>query len=183
MTKGVPAMPSSARPVRRTRFLLAVALLATFLGWATASPARAHDDVEVSEPAEASLVEVLPSRAVLMLSGDVRKVRDITVTGPDGDVANGKPSFLGREVRQNLWAGPEGAYVMAYDIVSSDGHRVSGEIHFDVGPVSGPIDGSGAPAAPDGSGPLDGPRGILIAGALLVVVASGLVVVRRRRLA
>ena len=168
---------------RRTRLLLAVALVATLLGWTTAPLAAAHDDVEVSEPAEASLVEVLPSRAVLMLSGDVRKVRDITVTGPDGDVANGEPSFLGREVRQNLWAGPDGAYVMAYDIVSSDGHRVTGEIHFEVGPVSGPVARDVRTSSdPSGTGPLGGSRGVVAAGVLLVLVAGGLAVVRRRRL-
>ena len=173
-------MSQHPRPAARRTLLLAVALVATVLGWTTPPLAAAHDDVEVSEPAEASLVEVLPSRAVLMLSGDVRKVRALTVTGPDGDVANGEPSFLGREVRQNLWAGPDGDYVMAYDLVSSDGHRVTGEIHFEVGPVSGPVDGAAAASDPSGSGPLDGSRGVLAAGVLLVVVAGGLVVVRRR---
>lgn len=175
-------MSHLARPVSSARLVrwVALALATALLGLVPAPPASAHDELLSSDPAESSVVETLPSRAVLTLSGEVRKVRAVTVTGPDGDVANGKATFTGNEVRQNLWAGPDGEYVLAYDVESADGHQVTGEVHFEVGPTSGPTDsGSRATVEQDAGG---GERGILLLGAALLAGAGGLVVLRRRRL-
>jgi len=169
--------PVSAR--RRVRWV-ALVLAAALLGVVPAPPASAHDELLSSDPAESSVVETLPSRATLTLSGKVRKVRSVSVTGPDGDVANGEATFQDDEVRQNLWAGPDGEYVLAYDLVSADGHQVTGEVHFEVGPVSGPADsGARATVEQDAGG---GERGILVLGVVLLAGAGGLVVLRRRRL-
>lgn len=158
-----------------------LALVALLLGAVLAPPASAHDDLLSSDPAEASVVEVLPSRAVLVLSGEVRKVNSVTVTGPDGDVANGKANFRGSEVRQNLWTGPDGDYVLAYDVVSADGHQVTGEVHFEVGPVSGPTGDEPREAAASG-GSWGGKGGVTVLALVLVVAGGALVVLRRRRL-
>ncbi len=168
---------SSRRPFR----WVALALAAALLGIVPAPPASAHDDLVSSDPAESSVVETLPSRAVLVLSGEVRKVNAVTVTGPDGDVANGPATFRGSEVRQNLWAGPDGDYVLAYEVVSADGHQVTGEVHFEVGPVSGPTGDGPATAAASG-GWWGGGRGVGVLALVLVVAGGGLVVLRRRRL-
>lgn len=170
------------RPMSSRRLVrwFAVALAAVLLGAVPAAPASAHDELLSSDPAEASVVEALPSRAVLVLSGEVRKVNAVTVTGPDGEVANGEATFRGSEVRQNLWAGPDGDYVLAYDVVSADGHQVTGEVHFEVGPVSGPTSEEPvAAAASDGA--WGGGRGVGVLALGLVVVGGGLVVLRRRR--
>jgi copper resistance protein C len=157
-------------------------LATAILGLAPAPPAGAHDELISSDPAESSVVEALPSRAVLTLSGTVRKVRAVTVTGPDGDVTNGRATFTGSEVRQNLWAGPEGEYVLAYDVVSADGHQVTGEVHFEVGAISGPTDDGSRPTAEQSAGDGLGGPGVAVAVVLLVAGAGGLVVLRRRRL-
>lgn len=174
-------MHAITRPVIPGRLLrwIALVLAATLLGVVPAPPASAHDELLSSDPAESSVVETLPSRATLTLSGEVRKVSSVTVTGPDGDVANGKATFRGNEVRQNLWAGPDGEYVLAYDVVSADGHQVTGEVHFEVGPVSGPTDSGPRTTEQDAGG---GSRGILLLGVVLLAGAGGLVVLRRRRL-
>lgn len=175
-------MHAFARPVSSSRLVrwVTLVLAGALLGLVPASPASAHDELISSDPAESSVVETLPSRAVLTLSGKVRKVRSVTVTGPEGEVANGKATFRGDEVRQNLWSGPDGEYVLAYDVVSADGHQVTGEVHFEVGPVSGPTDSGSRPTVEQDAG--GGQRGILLLGGVLLAGAGGLVVLRRRRL-
>lgn len=177
-------MHAFARPVSSSRLLrwVAVALAAALLCVVPAPPASAHDELLSSDPAESSVVETLPSRATLVLSGEVRKVREVSVTGPDGDVANGEATFRGNEVRQNLWAGPEGEYVLSYDVVSADGHQVTGEVHFEVGPVSGPTDSGSRVTVEQDAGGWGGERSILVLGAGLLAGAGGLVLLRRRRL-
>ncbi len=161
---------------------IAAVVLAALLGWA--SPATAHDELVASDPAESGLVEALPSRAVLMLSGPISEVHEVTVTGPDGSVVNGDPSFNGAEVRQNLWAGPDGEYVMTYEVVSADGHDVRGEVHFEVGSLSAPSDdetaGSEASAASD-SGWWDGGGDVMVPVALILLAGAAALVLSRRK--
>lgn len=173
-----PARSSS----RRARWAIAVVVLAALVGWSP--PAAAHDELVASDPAEAGVVEALPSRAVLTFSGEISEVHKVTVTGPDGSVVNGEPTFTGQEVRQNLWAGPDGAYSLAYDVVSADGHEIRGEIAFEVGSISGPID-SGSPdseaTAQSGSGWWDGGGDVILPVALLLLAGAAALVWRRRR--
>jgi methionine-rich copper-binding protein CopC len=100
------------------------------VGWAPAPPAGAHGELLFSDPAEGAVVETLPSRARLTFSDTVAEIRQITVVGPDGSVANGDPTSIGPEVSQTLWVGSDGEYVMEYFVVSADGHDVRGEVHF-----------------------------------------------------
>ena len=132
--------------------LVVVSALAA-LGVATASPAAAHGALVLSDPAQGGVAEALPSRAMLLFSDPVEEVVEITVTGPDGSVTNGEPTSVGPEVRQNLWAGPDGAYTMEYHVVAADGHEVRGEVSFAVGPLS--TVGSADPGEQDEAG---GPR-------------------------
>jgi len=162
-----------------------VACVVVWLGGAPAPPAAAHASLVSSDPAEAGLVEVLPSRAVLSFSGRIVEVHEVAVTGPGGDVVNGAATYDGAEVRQNLWAGPDGDYVMTYDVVAADGHEISGEVHFEVGALSAP---AAAAAGGDSTGAAAGPwatrPGVLLpVGAVLVAAAAALGVARRRRAA
>ncbi len=172
--------------------LVMVVWWGVWLGGAPAPPAAAHAALVSSDPAEASLVETLPSRAVLSFSSPILEVHELTVTGPDGDVVNGEATLAEAEVRQNLWAGPDGDYVMVYDVVAADGHEISGEVRFEVGALSAPagaaggLDGSaeGSEEGSEGGREAAGPwaeRSLLLAAAL--VVLGGLVLVHRRRAA
>ena len=162
-----------------------VALLLALLGviLVPTPAAVAHEELFSSDPSEAGVLTALPSRAVLTFTGAVAEVHEVTVTGPDGSVVNGTPTLTGPEVRQNLWAGPDGAYTMTYDVLSSDGHEIAGEIHFEVG--RGPV-GADADAAAEASSSTADPDGGLtgVVVPAIVVLLSGacaLVVWRRRR--
>lgn len=162
--------------------LLAVVLsgLAALLVWVPAPPAAAHDELLSSDPSESGVLEALPSRAILTFSGAVAEVHEVTVTGPDGSVANGEASAVGAEVRQNLWAGPDGAYTLSYDVLSSDGHEIAGEIHFEVG------DGASAEvlaaATSESEGDSDGTlRGVVVPAAVVLVSGACALVIRQRR--
>ena len=162
--------------------LVAVVLpgLAALLVWVPAPPAAAHDELLSSDPSESGVLETLPSRAILTFSGAVAEVHEVTVTGPDGSVANGEASAVGAEVRQNLWAGPDGAYTLSYDVLSSDGHEIAGEIHFEVG------DGASAEvlaaATSESEGDSDGTlRGVVVPAAVVLVSGACALVIRQRR--
>ena len=160
--------------------LVAVVLagLAALLAWGP--PAAAHEELLSSDPSESGVLETLPSRAILTFSGAVAEVHEVTVTGPDGSVANGEASAVGAEVRQNLWAGPDGAYTLSYDVLSSDGHEIAGEIHFEVGDVA-PAEVRAA-ATSESEGDSDGTlRGVVVPAAVVLVSGACALVIRQRR--
>ena len=115
---------------------ITLALVTLILAWAPSAPASAHVELISSDPPDGELIEAMPSRAFLTFSDAIAEVHEITVVGPDGSVTNGDPTYVGAEVRQTLWAGPDGAYTMQYHVVSSDGHEISGEVNFEVGALS-----------------------------------------------
>lgn len=164
------------------RVLVAVVLsgLAALFLWVPAPPASAHEELVSSDPSESGVLEALPSRAILTFSGAVAEVHEVTVTGPDGSVANGAATAIGPEVRQNLWAGPEGAYTLTYDVLSSDGHEIAGEIRFEVGEgVPARVRATGSSASEDDS---DGPlRGVVVPATVVLLSGACALVIRQRR--
>ena len=156
--------------------------LAALLAWRP--PAAAHDELLSSDPSESGVLETLPSRAVLTFSGAVAEVHEITVTGPDGSVANGDATSVGAEVRQNLWAGPDGAYILTYDVLSSDDHEIAGEIHFEVGegvPAAGDEEAA-ARASSSSDTTQDGVlRGVVVPAAVVLLSGAGALALRDRR--
>jgi len=185
-----PAGNAHRRTPRVRVALLVTAWLVASSAWLPAPPAAAHASLVSSDPAEASLVETLPSRAVLSFNSRIEEVHELTVTGPDGDVVNGEATLAEAEVRQNLWSGPDGDYVMAYDVVAADGHEISGEVRFEVGPISSPASADGGSDGGSDGG-ADGSdaggtrpweeRSLLLAVGMVVLGTGGLALVRRRR--
>jgi methionine-rich copper-binding protein CopC len=173
---------TSATALHRALRVAAALLVAALLGWAPMPPAAAHGELLWSDPSEGGLLEALPSRAFLTFSDPVADIHEVTVTGPDGSVTNGAATSVGPEVRQTLWAGPDGAYTLTYDVVSADGHEISGEVAFEVG--SGVADAAERPAAaaesPAGSGGGILGVGLPVAMVLIAGVAA-LLVLRHRR--
>lgn len=175
--------------MRTVRARLAAGLVAGLAALlVTASPASAHDKLLSSDPSESGVLPALPSRAVLTFTGPVAEVHEITVTGPDGSVVNGDPTSVGPEVRQNLWAGPDGSYTMTYDVLSADGHEVAGEITFEVGQV-GQVGESPVPAEDEGASSSSAPgswsdglvRGALVPMTVVLLSAAVALVLRHRR--
>ncbi len=169
------------RPGLRGAAAAACAAVVVLLGWAPVAPAAAHDELLTSDPSESGLVEVLPSRAVLTFTGPVGEVHEVTVTGPGGSVVNGDPTSAGAEVRQNLWAGPDGDYTMTYEVVSADGHEITGEVQFQVGAGAEPgVDEASAPTSA-GAGGDDGPGDVLLPVAVVVAGSAVALALRHRR--
>lgn len=133
---------------RGTALVLAAALLGALLALAT--PAAAHTRLTSSTPADGAVVEVAPDQIELVFGGSV-SLSTVTVTGPDGAaVTDGDPVANGSTVVARLGATrPAGRYQVAYRVVASDGHPISGQISFTASAAAGPA--SSAEATPPSS--------------------------------
>lgn len=126
--------------------LLGLALLALGGG-----PAAAHDRLVSSDPASGSVTEALPTQVVLTFSDHPLAVGTlVAVRGPDGtDVTAGPPTVAGTDVVVPLASSvPSGAYVVAWRVVSSDGHPIEGTFGFTV--ATSPAEPSSTDAPPRG---------------------------------
>ncbi|MCM0676000.1 copper resistance protein CopC [Micromonospora phytophila] len=145
--------------------LLGVALGVSLL--LPATPAAAHNSLTGSDPRDGARVAEAPSRIELrFLAKPDPGTTKITVTGPDNVAAlGGTPSFSGSLVSVPFKPGRAGLYIVGYQLASSDGHPVSGEVRFTLTtgtpaePPSSPPTGAGtgptagAPAAPSPAAP------------------------------
>ena len=180
---------------RRVALLVALTLTLTVaaLAW-PAAPASAHNALESTDPADGSTVGTLPDAVVLTFNLPALSLGSaITVTGPAGDVAEGKPQFVNDTVSQPVRAGaPAGAYTVVWRVTSADGHPISGTFRFTA--TSGG-DGGTAPSATPSSAVAAAPAAAPAAtdtggspspwlwagiGVLVVIVVVGTAVAARR---
>lgn len=177
----------------RPRRSLTAAVLAV-LGWtATTGLAHAHDELLSSTPVDGQSVESSPQTVELEFAGAVQALGGgtavvVSEAGAAGAavVSTGDVEVDGSFVRQALEPDlPDGEYVVAYRVISSDGHEVEGSTRFFVGPVPAEVSTvpPGAPFGVDEDEPAGGvPASVLlVVGILVVVVVAGLVVWRGRR--
>jgi putative copper resistance protein D len=136
------------RVARRGVVALAVTTLAVlaslFLG---ADPALAHASLESSTPANGANVAEAPHEVVLRFTEAVNPASvTVSVRGSDGVTAvEGTPRVTGAVVVQPLRTTlPVGHLTVTFQVVSIDGHRVSGTLHFALAT-------SGAAPSPGGS--------------------------------
>ncbi|TDC63988.1 copper resistance protein CopC [Micromonospora sp. KC207] len=185
-------------PVRRHRVVgPAVALTTLVALLAPAAPAAAHNSLTAATPAAEARLATPPSEisvrflqkldpelTTIVLSDAARRVVPTgvpVVTGSRATVTVAEPL-------------PDGAYTVAYRIVSTDGHPVQGSYRFTVaGPAAATTPALAAPSTPipttgvagaaahpgrgGGPGPLAVAAGSVLVAAALVVVAA----LRRRR--
>lgn len=174
-----------------------------------APTASAHDALTASSPADGAQLPTFPPAITLTFNGPVStEFSQVTVTGPDGAAWQaGAPQVSDDTVTQPLTPqGPAGSYEVAWRVVSSDGHPISGVFSYVVttGPpitaepstASAPPSESTSPAAtatppsetvfsasPAAASTAGGTNWLPIA-AVLVVLTVGLgaaaVVIRRR---
>jgi methionine-rich copper-binding protein CopC len=125
-----------ARSDRPTSGLAGAALallVAGLIGLVGAQPAAAHDSLTGSTPADGATVTSAPEQVVLTFSAQVKDLGlTVLVTSPDGRrVGDGPARVEGRDVIAPLLALTEpGRYVVAYRVVSSDGHPIQGRTAF-----------------------------------------------------
>ncbi|GAA4285752.1 copper resistance CopC family protein [Georgenia daeguensis] len=121
--------------------LLAVAVLA--------APARAHDALTGSQPADGAQLEAAPDELVLTFNnGLLDSAQAVVVTDAAGaTVAEGSPAIDGTTATLDLPDLAGGQYAVTWSVVSSDGHRIGGELSFSVAQPA-PVTTSEPPAAP-----------------------------------
>lgn len=144
--------------------------------------AMAHASVVDTNPANGAKVQKLPSEATITFD-EQPSMANMVLTEPDGRLRTMQPDIEGSTVTAALPTdGPRGQYVVAYRVVSDDGHPVSGSIRFvvttgekpDFSPPSAAIEnhsyGSGLPLI-----------GILAGVGAAIIVAGALLTLRKRR--
>jgi hypothetical protein len=159
-------MPETTTPFRRIRrrsiAAVGAALTAAALVLVPAAAGSAHDYLVETSPASGATqterltqVSLTFNDRVLDLAGD-GKSAILQVTSGGRYFETGCPTILDRGVSAPVTLGAAGAYTVDWQIVSADGHTVSGSYGFEYKPASGaaaPSSGSatptcGAPATP-----------------------------------
>ncbi len=190
---------------RRVALALTVGLPLAVSAVLGAAPASAHDQLTRSDPVAGSTVTSPPTEVRLGFSEAVKKLGlTVLVTGPAGtSVTSGAPIVDGSDVVAPV--GPlseSGRYVVAYRVVSSDGHPISGTFGFTARlssagpsgpptPTSTPTAATAPPSVPATAAPLasggagvgsaDGGSAWVLAGVgLLAALVVGTVLARRR---
>ncbi|MCZ7437014.1 copper resistance protein CopC [Micromonospora sp. WMMC241] len=177
---------------------LAAALTALLL--APATPAAAHNALQSATPAPDARLTAAPTTVTLRFLQRLNP-EFTTIVLSDADrrkVPTGTPAVDGTagtvSVDQPL---ADGAYTVAYRVVSADGHPVQGSYRFTVADpaaptgAAGPTDAGTPPGADASAGPVsaagesdDGPPVALVAGGAVVALAvagAAASLLRRRR--
>ncbi|MET7821549.1 copper resistance CopC family protein [Micromonospora zamorensis] len=129
--------------------VLGVAFGVSFL--APATPAAAHNSLTGSDPRDGARVATAPAQIELrFLAKPAPATTKITITGPDNVVAGGPPAFDGSRVRVPFKPAAAGLYIVGYQLASSDGHPVKGEVRFTL-TTGTAADPSASPATAGGS--------------------------------
>jgi methionine-rich copper-binding protein CopC len=180
------------------RALVVVAL--AFIGLlGSSSPAAAHSRLEATNPANGATIDKQISEVTLQFSEPVDgRFSMVVVKGPGGvSYSMGKLSVTDNTVTQPVKPLRSGQYTMAWRVVSADGHPVQGSLGFTaaipgdqepIGSAQTLAESSQPAAAPQqpakkNTGDFTAPGWLWWAagsGAVLAVLALGLVLVRRR---
>jgi copper resistance protein C len=118
--------------IRRTGAVLAATVVGGLCALLGASPAAAHNSLTGSDPEDGARLEAPPAQVRLTFLATLDpKTTKVTVTGPGKvSAAAGEPRFEGKVVEVDFAAGAAGAYTVAYQVASDDGHPIKGDIGF-----------------------------------------------------
>jgi methionine-rich copper-binding protein CopC len=116
----------------------ALSVLVVVAVCALAAPASAHASLVGSSPAAGARLTTAPEQVKLTFNENVRTPSTIIVKGPSGRVSTGSVRVVDNTVSIDVTIKPApayvGRYVLAYRVVSADGHPVTAEIPFDYQP-------------------------------------------------
>jgi copper transport protein len=141
---------------RRVLGLVATAAACALFVVGPAGPAAAHATLVGSDPAEGAVLAAAPEEAVLTFDETVSLPPDgVQVFDAEGEPVDASAAARDAEVTVDLPDEmPEGTYVVAWRVVSADGHPVAGSLAFSVGRPSLTVR---APAVPEpGAGGVTG---------------------------
>ncbi|ROQ57164.1 hypothetical protein EDF36_2689 [Rathayibacter sp. PhB152] len=141
------------------RLVLAAAALGLLGSVAVAAPASAHNYLVSTTPAVDSTVTEQPGTLALTTNDDLLVLGNdgaaaaLRVVGPDGlYYGDGCVSVVGPEASMPLELGAAGAYEVTWQVVSTDGHPVSGQYGFDWQPGADVALAEGSESVPDCNG-------------------------------
>lgn len=119
------------RVLRSAGWLVTIGMALGVSLW-SAAPAAAHNSLTGSDPADGARLAQAPTRVELRFLARLDpNTTKITVTGPENVTASrGAPTIDGSRVRVAFVPGRAGLYVVGYQVGSSDGHPIKGEIRF-----------------------------------------------------
>ena len=126
-------------PPRRLAAIGRLLTLLVVLGVVVLGPARAasaHAELLATDPVDGSLVQTAPQQVTLQFSEDVAVQPDgVRVLDADaGRVEAGQAKAAGNTVTVPLKSSvPDGSYVVAWRVISADGHPVRGAFNFSIG--------------------------------------------------
>lgn len=123
----------------RARVFAAGVLAAVVVMLASTVPASAHDQLVSSTPEAGERLETSPERVSLTFSDepltlDGSGMTVLVVDAEGRDWVDGPPTVEGTTVTAGLPPGmPEAGYELRWQVVSADGHPISGVIPFTIG--------------------------------------------------
>ena len=127
------------------------------------SPAQAHNYLVSSTPASGATLTALPDVFEITTNGPL-----LTLGGSTGGFAlqvrdaagtyytDGCVNVRGSAMTEKPALGAAGHYTVLWQVVSADGHTVSGEYGFDWAPAAGTAQSSGSATPPDCNGTAGG---------------------------
>jgi copper transport protein len=135
------------------RRALAAVLLAGLLVGSASAPASAHASLVSTDPAEGAVVAEAPDVVTFTFSEPVSLAGDsIQAYDAAGEPVDVEASAHDEEVTADLPDGlADGTYVIAWRVVSSDGHPIAGSLTFHVGAPSETVVPPRDAPAPDDS--------------------------------
>ncbi|PPH85358.1 MULTISPECIES: copper resistance CopC family protein [unclassified Rathayibacter] len=143
----------------RRKALVAATAIGLLGSIAVAAPASAHNYLVSTTPAADSTVTEQPGTLVLTTNDDLLVLGTdgtaaaLRVVGPDGlYYGDGCVSVVGPEASMPLELGAAGEYEVTWQVVSTDGHPVSGQYAFDWTPADGTALADGSDSVPDCNG-------------------------------
>ncbi|WP_030147902.1 copper resistance CopC family protein [Mycetocola saprophilus] len=136
----------------RTALVLMLGLFLAMAGLVLSAPAaQAHNTVVSEYPAAKSTVTEQPGQIVLTTNDNLTPigVNTMIVVGPDGKhYASGCGVVNGPALTMPADLGPAGTYTVTWQVVSTDGHPISGDFTFDWQPAAGQKLGTGQTERP-----------------------------------
>lgn len=181
--------------IRRAIAALIATLLAVVLSVVGAAPALAHNVLVSSDPTNGAVLDTAPQQVSFTFDQPIQNFDPaLKVFGPNGnDFTTAAPTVQGNTVSAPIAAGPAGDYRVAFRIVSSDGHPVTGEITFTLteaaaGTASGTPTATPGDTGDTGQGAADASQGgfggwlwAIVGVAAVLVAAAVAIAVRRPR--
>lgn len=138
---------------RSLRGATALSLCSAVVGvlvFLTGSPAAAHASLLSTDPKEGSVVQQVPDQIVLTFNEPIRlSTGGVTAFDPTGDDWEVDAQAQDNRLVVTPSSDPgQGTVVVAWKVISADGHEVSGALTFSVGAASSDSDGPATDASP-----------------------------------